>query len=113
MPVPKNLIEAINEEDSYDNKFQVNNFDRNQSTVHDDQSNNNDDDDYTHLNDEDISKDESYDELNNLKQLDGIKSNEIVNQNNRNLSTARSCKSTSTSVKHAETMLILIIQSVW
>ena len=82
VPVTKDLIEAISETDSYDNKFQVNNFDRNHSTVYDDQSNNNDDDSCTHFNDEDNSEDESYDELDNPQQLNRMKSNEIVYQEN-------------------------------
>ena len=68
----------ISETDLYDNKFQVNNFDRNHFTVHDDQSNNNNNDSCTHFNDEYNSKDKSYDELDNPQQINGMKSNEIV-----------------------------------
>ena len=82
VPVPEDLIEAISKTDSYENKFQVNNFDRNYYTVQDDQSNNNDNDSHTHFNDEDNSEDESYDELDNPQQLNRMKSNEIVYQEN-------------------------------
>ena len=51
VPVPKNLVDIICKTDPYDNKSQVNNFDRNHSTVHYDQSNNNDNDGRTHCND--------------------------------------------------------------
>ena len=68
-------------------KFQANNFDRNHSTIHNDQSNNNNDDGRTHFNDEDNSENESYHELDNPQQLNGMKSNEIVDQENQNLLT--------------------------
>ena len=64
VPVPEDLIKAISETDSYDNKIQVNHFDRDHSIVNDDHSNNNNDDDgRTHFNDDNNSEDESYDEL--------------------------------------------------
>ena len=103
VPVPKDLTEAISRKNLYNNQFQVNNFVRNHFTVHDDQSNNNNDDGRTHFNDEDNSEDKSYDELDNTHQLNRMESNEIVDQENRNLSTVGSCKSTSTSLKHAGT----------
>ena len=65
VPVPEDLIEAINKTDSSDNKIQVNYFDSDHSIVRDDHSNNNneDKDGRTHNNDKDNSEDESYDEL--------------------------------------------------
>ena len=41
--VPEDLIDAISETDSYDNKSQVDDFDTIHSMVHDNQSNNNND----------------------------------------------------------------------
>ena len=81
----------------------VNNFNRNHSTVHDDQSNTKNDDGPTHFNDEHSSEDENHHKIDNPQQLNGIKLNEIVDQENQNLLTVRSCKSISTSVKHVRT----------
>ena len=103
VPLPEVLIEAISETYSYDNKFQVNNLGMNHSTIHDDQSDNNNDNGRTHFNDEDNSEDESYDELDNEQQLNGMKSNEIVDQENQNILIMGSYKSTSASVKHTGT----------
>ena len=46
--VPENLIEAINETNSSNNKIQVYHFDNDHSTVQDDHSNNNEDDGKLH-----------------------------------------------------------------
>ena len=103
VPVPENLIEAISETDLSDNKVQVNHFDSNHSIVQDDHSNNNNDDGRIHSNDKDDSEDESYDELDSSKQLNGMESNRIVDQGNQNLLTVESSKSTSVSVKYTGT----------
>jgi len=63
VPVPEDLIKAISETDSSDNKIQVNHFDSNHSIVQDDHSNNNNDDGCIYSNDKDDSEDESYDKL--------------------------------------------------
>ena len=87
VPVPEDLIEAINETDSSDNKIHVNHFNGDHSIVQDDYFNNNDDDGHIHSNHKDNSEDESYDELDGSQQLNGMESNKIVEQENHNLST--------------------------
>ena len=63
VPVPEDLIEAINETGSSDNKVQVNHVDSDHSIVQDDHSNNDDDYGRIHSNNKDDSEDESYDGL--------------------------------------------------
>ena len=53
-----------------------------------------------HSNDMDDSEDESYDELDCSQQLNGMESYKIVEQENQDLLTMRSSKSTSVSVEH-------------
>ena len=57
----------------------------------------------THFNDKDNSEDESYDELDSSQQLNGMKWNKIDDQENQNLLTVESSKSTSVSMKHTGT----------
>ena len=103
VPVPEDLIKAINETDPCDNKIQVDHFNSNHSIVQDDYSNNSKDDGRTHFNDGDNSEDESYDELDCSQHLNGVEPNRIVNQENQILITMRSKKSTDVSVKHTGT----------
>ena len=77
------LIKAINETDSSNNKIQVNYSDSNHYIVQDIHSNNNKDDGQTPHNDKDNSKDESHDELDSSPQLIDMKPNKIVNQENQ------------------------------
>ena len=50
IPVPEDLIEAISETDSSDNKIQVNHFDSDHSIVQDDHSNNHNKNGRIHIN---------------------------------------------------------------
>ena len=93
VPIPEDLIEVISETDSSDNKVQAIPFDSDHSIVQDDHSNNNDNDGRTHFNDKDNSEDESYDESDSSQQLNGMKPNKIVEQENQNLLTVGSSKS--------------------
>ena len=103
VPVPGDIIEAISETDSSDNKIQVNHFNNDHSIVQDDHYNNNNDDNQTHLNDEDNFEDESYYKLNSLQQLNGKESKKIFNQENQILSIVGSSKSISVYVNHTRT----------
>ena len=69
MHVPEDLIKAINETNSSNNKIQVSYFNSNHYIVQDNHSNNNKDDGQTPPNDKDNSKDESHHELDSLQQL--------------------------------------------
>ena len=100
VPIPEDLIETINESNSYDNKIQVINFNSNHSIAQDDHYNNHYEDGHIHINDMIISVDESYDELNNLQQPNGMESNKIVDQGYKILLPVGPSKSTSISVKH-------------
>ena len=62
--MPEDLIEAISETNSYDNKIQIIHFNNNQAIVQDDHSNNHNEDSHTHINDKNNSEDESHNELN-------------------------------------------------
>lgn len=95
VPVPEDLIEAINEADSFSNKIQINHFGNNYCTAQDDHPNNNKDDDQTRSNDIDNYKGESYDELNNSQQLDCKESNTMFPDEKKVLLIVGSSKSTS------------------
>ena len=73
--VPEDVIEAISETKSYDNKIQVIHFNSNYAIVQGDHSSNHNEDSHTHINDKNNSEDESYDELNSSPQLNGMESN--------------------------------------
>ena len=76
--VPKDLIQAINETNSFNNKFQTDYFDSDHFIVQDDHSDNYEDNGRTHFNNENNSEDENYDELDSSQQLTGMKPNKIV-----------------------------------
>ena len=79
MRVPEDLIKAINEMDSFNNKIQTNNFNNDYFIVQDDHSHKNEDEGRTHFHNENNYEDESYDESDNSQQLNGMELNKIVN----------------------------------
>ena len=100
VPVPKDLIEAVNETDSSDNKIHVNHFNNDYFIVQDNHSNIINNNGPTHFNDENNSEDESYDKLDGSQQLNGIELNKTVEQENQTLLPVESSKSTNVSIKH-------------
>ena len=73
------------------------------SIVQDDQSINDNEDGHTNINDKNISEDKICDELNSSPQLNGMKSNKIVNQGYKTLLPKGSSKSTNISVNYIGT----------
>ena len=61
VPVPEDLIEAINEINLYDNKTQVIYFNSNHSIAQDDHLSNHNEDGHTHISDMNNSEDKSHD----------------------------------------------------
>ena len=97
----EDLIEVINETDSFTNKIKINHFDRDNFTAQDNHSDNHKDDSQTWCNDMDNFEDQSNDDLDSSQQLDGMELNTMVQQENRILLTMESSKSMSISVtKH-------------
>ena len=84
------LIKAVNKTNSSNNKIHVDHFDNNYFIVPDNHSNIGNNKGCTHFNDENNSKDESYDELDSSQQLNGMESNKIVEQENQTLLTMES-----------------------
>ena len=78
--MPENLIEAISETSSSDNKIQVIHFNNGQAIIQDDQSNNHNKNGHIHINHTNNPEDESHKELNSSPQLGGMKPNKIVDQ---------------------------------
>ena len=94
VPVPEDLIKAINKTDSSNNKIQVDHVNNKDSTIQDDHSNNNKDDSQTQFKDKDSSVDKSHGESDSSQQLKGLKSNQIVHQENQILLSEESSNST-------------------
>ena len=94
VPVPEDLIEAINETDLFTNKMQINHFGSDYFTAQDDHYNNNENDSQTQYN----VKDNSRDELDSSQQLDSMDSKIIIQQENQILLTVESSKSMSVSM---------------
>ena len=69
VPVPEDLIKAMNKTNSSDNKIQINHFDSNQSIVRNDYSYNNDDNSQTPSNYNVNSGDKSHGELDSSQQI--------------------------------------------
>ena len=99
--VPEDAIKTKDETDSFNNKIQFNHFGSDHFTVQDAHSNNNEEDDQPHFNDENNSEDENHDELDSSPQLNGMKPNKIIDQENQILLTVGSSNFTRISVnKH-------------
>ena len=72
VPMPENLIEVINEMDSFTTIIQINHFDNDHYTTQEDHFDNAQDDDQAQYDDVDNSEHESYNELDRSQQKDGI-----------------------------------------
>ena len=79
VPVPEDLIKAINKTDSSNNKIQVDHVNSEDSIVQNDHSNNNKDEGQTQSKDGDNYVDKSHGKLNSSHQLYNMESNKIVN----------------------------------
>ena len=101
--MPEDLIEAVSETNSYNNKIQAVHFNNDQAIVQDNHSNNHNKNGHTHINHTNNPEDEIHDELYSSPQLSGMKPNKIVDQEYKVLLPVRPSKSTSLSVKHNET----------
>ena len=98
IPVPEDLIEAIKEKDSFNNKIQIDHVNSEDSIVQDDNSNNNKDDGQAQSKDKNSSVDKSQDKLNNSQQLYNKKSNKLVDQEIQTIISKESSNSTIVSV---------------
>ena len=80
--VPEDLMEAINEIDSSNNKIKVNHFNSDHSIIQENRSNNNKHDGQNPRNDKDNSEAESHGKLDSSQQINDMEANKIVNQEN-------------------------------
>ena len=94
---PGDLIEAINEEDLFNNKIQTNYFDSDHFILQDNHSDKYRDDIQNHFYNENNSEDENYDELDNSQQINDMESNTIIDQEDQVLLVEGSNNSTSVS----------------
>ena len=84
VPMPENLTRTINEMDIFTTKIQNNHFDSDHYTAiaQEDHFDNTQDDNQNHCDDKGNPKHESYDELDNSQQIDGMKSDTGIHQEN-------------------------------
>ena len=98
--MPKDLVEAISEANSSDNKIQAIHFNNDQAIVQNDHYNNHNKNSHIHTNHTNKIKDKRHNELNSSSQLYSMEPNKIIDQENKIILPVRPSKSTSISVKH-------------
>ena len=72
VPMPEDLIKAINETDSFTTNIQINHFDSDHYTAQEDHFDNTQDDDQDHCDNMDNSEHDNYDKLDSSQQIHGI-----------------------------------------
>ena len=94
---PEDLIKTTNKEGLFNNKVQTNHLNSNHFTLQGVHFDNGEGGSRTQFNNENSSKDESYDALDSSQQLNDMEFNKIINQENQVLLIKRSNNSTSVS----------------
>ena len=98
VPVPKDLIKAMNKTDSSNNKIRIDHFYIEQSIVQENYSNNNDYKSHTPNNSKDNSEDGNTDELDNSQHPDDMILDKIVDHKDQIILTKETYNSTSISM---------------
>ena len=98
VPVSEDLIQVINEMNSFTTKIQINHFNSDHFTAQDDHFDNTKDNGQAQCDAVGNSEDESYDEIDSSQKLYGMQSNRISHQDIKILLTMKSSKFTSVSV---------------